>query len=143
MKNNFICVVLVLFAMFSSCDKNDVEEADNENIEVKVKVCSVIQPNNKEVNEQGAKLYVYYDFSSFQLAESTYEGQGELIHTGLIIKPAQIYETDASGSCTIVPQYFDKSILILVESQYYENRFMHEYYDILKEPATIKFIFNP
>lgn len=129
--------------MMLSCDNNDVIEPDNENIEVSVKVCSVIKPSNIKIKEKGAKLYVYYDFSSYQLIKSTYEGQGELICDGSVIKPAQIYETDAFGSCTIIPQYLDKSILILVESQYYENRFVHEYYDILKEPASIDITFNP
>jgi len=141
MKYSIIYIVFLLFAILLSCDDEKITEPEPQSIEVHVKVCGVDQSTNIEINEQGAKLYVYYDFSSLQLIESTYEGQGEFVYEGSVIKPSAIYETDQFGSCTIIPKYPDKSLLIVVESRFNNGRLSYEYYDILKESASIKFLY--
>lgn len=141
MRNHFIYIALMLLAIMFSCNNDEIAEHEQKEPEVFVKVCGINKSNSNEINEQGAKLYIYYDFSSLQLLKATYAGQGELVYEGSVIRPSQIYETDKYGSCTIIPQYSDKSLLILVESRYNDGRLSHEYYDRLKESASIKFLF--
>ncbi len=129
---------LPLILLMLSCGE-DAKEIIASNITVEAYYTTIENPN-KLIPDVGARVFVYYDFYSLELAEYTFRADGSLANGDSIIAPNQKAVVDANGKVILTPLYYNKKFIILVESSYYQGRIAHSSYTAANTSVTQRVI---
>lgn len=135
MKKIIYFFVIALLIGFVSCNKDDEEIVEKENIEIRVKAFYETNTSSDIQFDNGAKVFVYYGFFTMDIIGYDYKGDGKLVKGDSIILPEQSATIERDGLTIIKPKYIDRITTIIVESRYFTGIIAStSYLDLFESP---------
>ncbi|PXV58108.1 hypothetical protein CLV62_1513 [Dysgonomonas alginatilytica] len=143
MKKILNLLLIFPFILFNSCSKDDdngiVEE---KNPEIEINVFYKTNTSSQIHYDNGAKVFIYYDFDPSNIVRYSYEKDGKLVRGDSAIFPDQTAIIENDGKIIINPNIIDKPTTIIVESKFYERKLSSGSFSSLINGAKITIYFN-